>query len=235
MSERPQHDCLATALAAAQANYMPIAKAKRSPAFGGYSYADLAPVLAAVRPALAAQGIALVQRFEITEQGDTVLVSELLWRDQRETSRVPLKIAGLDNQKAGIAVTYWRRYSALALAGVHPEDEDDDGAEAQASPVRREQQRPEPPRHEPAAEDDRGQRTFPLNGKRYRADDWIVEADRVARALEPGRLSGFLEATKATRNEIYKSEAAARDRLMALSEDLKARALGAAASEGTPQ
>jgi hypothetical protein len=129
------HDSLASALAAAQASYPAIGKGKHSPAFGGYDYADLARVLAAVRPALAAQGIALLQRFDLSEQGDTLLVTELLWRDQRITSRVPLKLAGLDNQKAGSAVTYWRRYSALAICGCAPEDEDDDGASAKDAPT----------------------------------------------------------------------------------------------------
>jgi hypothetical protein len=129
------HDSLASALAAAQASYPAIGKGKHSPAFGGYDYADLARVLAAVRPALAAQGVALLQRFDLSEQGDTLLVTELLWRDQRITSRVPLKLAGLDNQKAGSAVTYWRRYSALAICGCAPEDEDDDGASTKDAPM----------------------------------------------------------------------------------------------------
>lgn len=92
------------------------------------------------------------------------------------------------------------------------------------------------PRGDPEpASDDRGRRTYSLNGNRHTADEWIVEADRVARGMDPGKLGGFLAGTKATRNEIYKHEADARKRLMALSEDIKARALGAVAGEGSPQ
>jgi hypothetical protein len=82
---------------------------------------------------------------------------------------------------------------------------------------------------------DQGRRTYALNGKRYVADEWIVAADEVSRKLEPGKLAGFLEGTKATRNQIYKYEAEARARCLALSEDIHARALGAAASEGVAQ
>jgi hypothetical protein len=150
MADQPQHDCLATALAAAQSEFSPIGKGKHSPAFGGYNYADLATVLASLRPALSRQGIAVLQRFDTGEQGDTALVTELRWRDERVASRVPLKLAGIDPQKAGIQVSYWRRYSLLALCGAAPEDEDSDGVEPTSERPRQVERRPEPPRQSAA-------------------------------------------------------------------------------------
>lgn len=135
--ERAAHEFLGDALSAAQANFPPITKGKHAAAFGGYNYADLAQVFAAVRPALSAQGLAILQRFDLTDDGATILVTELRYRDQKDQSRVKLKIDGLDNQKAGIAVTYWRRYSVLAICGVHPEDEDTDAQAAREAPQAR--------------------------------------------------------------------------------------------------
>jgi hypothetical protein len=233
----PAHDCLASALAAAQADFGVIGK-DRSVNAGPkkYAYADLAAVLAVVRPALARHGIAITQRTRMVGEA-LCLVSELRFKAEVLDCEMPLLVDARNPQALGSYLSYARRYSLLALTGVQPEDEDDDGQAAKDAPhppVRpqaREHASTNGRQHESTAEDDRGQRTYVLNGKRYVADDWIIEADAVARKLPAGKLSGFLESTKGTRNEIYKLEAGARDRLLALSEDLKARALGAA-SEG---
>lgn len=126
---------IVAALAAAQAEFPKITKSQTNSHFGS-KYADLADVLEVVRPTLAKHGIALVQLVE--DRGDgTVLVTKLLHESGEISSTMPLPIDGLTSQQIGSAMTYARRYAALAICGVHPEGDDDDGnAATEAGPRR---------------------------------------------------------------------------------------------------
>ena len=127
-------DTLVAALARAQAKFGPVLKSHTNPHFGS-KYADLADVLGVVRPALAAEGIAIVQPIEVdTDTGHSFLVTRLLFADDALESRMPLQI----DQKAqdlGSRLTYLRRFQLSALVGVAAED-DDDGNAANEAPTR---------------------------------------------------------------------------------------------------
>jgi hypothetical protein len=117
---------LVAALAAAQAEFPSITR-NREGQLGNrrYKYADLAEVLAAVNPALTKHGIAHVHRFEQTPEGRTLLVTELLFGEERLSSALPLPLAGQSLQDIGRAITYLRRYALGALLDICPEDDDD--------------------------------------------------------------------------------------------------------------
>lgn len=111
-----------------------------------YRYADLAAVLDATRPALAACGLVLTQAVD----GQN-LVTRLADAETGETleSAFPLDFHGLTWHAIGSAISYARRYAILSLLGLAP-DEDDDGHAAQAEPRQTNgHRRPEPPQ-EPA-------------------------------------------------------------------------------------
>lgn len=93
----------------------------------GYEYAPLDEVLNAVRPALAGEGISVMQ-FPLTRQGSVLVRTVLghksgkyLWNDcaVQSVSAAP--------QDVGSAITYARRYGLQSITGVFP-DSDDDGA-----------------------------------------------------------------------------------------------------------
>lgn len=91
-----------------------------------YKYADLNTVLAAVEPALREEGLGLFQSIE-----DGHLVTRLVRLDGTDESlftNLPLP-TGLDPQKLGSAITYYRRYEITTLLGLVTED-DDDGSSA---------------------------------------------------------------------------------------------------------
>lgn len=121
---------LIAALVKAKQAFMPIEKDKVNPQFKS-RYSTLDSVLASVEPALHANGLVLVQRIEIEEQG-TVLVTEL-WHTsgQRLSSRHPI-IDQSTPQKMGISMTYARRYSVCAILSVTA-DEDTDGNTSSSS------------------------------------------------------------------------------------------------------
>lgn len=121
-------DGLVAALARAQAKFPPIVKSHSNPAFKGSQYADVADVLAAVRPVLAAEGIVVTQTTMTSpETGGVELITKLLLGEEYLASVFPLPVQGLTAQQVGSLLTYHRRYQLCALLGVHPVGDDDDG------------------------------------------------------------------------------------------------------------
>lgn len=127
------------ALLLARSKFGPVLKSKTNPHFKS-KYADLQGVLDAVEDALSECGLVLVQRTEVKDGGAVVLVTELVHVETNGTiaSVYPLTPAKPnDPQALGGAMTYARRYSALALLGLAPED--DDGNEASGRGQQRQQ------------------------------------------------------------------------------------------------
>jgi hypothetical protein len=115
-----------------------------------YTYAGLATYLKAARPKLAAQGLALSQSVT-NDDGVVTTWTTVLHRSGEWVTFLPLVFAtGQDPQQVGSAMTYGRRYSAMAALGLASED--DDGARAQQGSQQR--RRNVPVSAEPAAGDD---------------------------------------------------------------------------------
>jgi len=127
------HLTLIEALIAAQSEFPGIPKEAMGQARGGkYPYATLPAVLEAVVPSLNKHGIALIQRTAV--EGESLTLHTILRHTSGEEveSVVPLPMPA-SWQDWGSAMTYARRYSITALAGVAPDDDDDD-ARAQGAP-----------------------------------------------------------------------------------------------------
>lgn len=121
---------LAVALAKAQGTIEGAAKASLNPHFG-HRYADLAATWDACRSALAANEIAVVQ--SPSTAGVLVSMTTLLLHGSGEwVESDPLQVEARDAapQAVGSCLTYLRRYQLASMAGVAPEDQADDDAEA---------------------------------------------------------------------------------------------------------
>jgi hypothetical protein len=146
---------LATALAAAQLKYEPLVARQVADAEKyKYTYADLAAVLASIQPALATQGIAILQGVSMQRpqgsSGLVVLVETHLLHASGEWIATTLKLPSgeVAPQKVGSLITYLRRYGLVAMAGVASED--DDGKEAQQAAPPKRTAPPAPPKTQPA-------------------------------------------------------------------------------------
>ena len=135
--ERDKWAELNTALAEAQGAFPAISKDRtvtvrpKTSAPYSYSYATLSGILAAVRPALKANGLALVQLLEDDGRG-TCLRTELRHAGGAVlAASFPLPQVPPDPQALGSLLTYLRRYAITAILGIAA-DEDDDGAAAKA-------------------------------------------------------------------------------------------------------
>ncbi len=127
---------LAAAWVAAAAEMRDLAK-DRSVSTGkySYSYADLASVLGMARPVLAAHGLVLTQAAETTGE-EAIVSTTLLHASGQWVTTPPVRLpAGSTPQQTGSAITYARRYSALAALGLATEDDDGQSA-ASRPPVR---------------------------------------------------------------------------------------------------
>lgn len=123
---------LASALIAFQAD-IPVVSKGDSANTGkySYSYASLEDVASKVYPKLAEVGLAYSAAPDLLEDGTFGLRAELV-HESGETRGgfYPLGNPNAPAQAIGSAITYARRYALLALTGVTPVGEDDDGARA---------------------------------------------------------------------------------------------------------
>lgn len=131
------------AFIAAQSEIEGAAKDKLNPHFKN-AYADLKSIWDACKPALAKNGIGVVQSpCKCDVAGAMALETTLLHKSgewMRSLAVVPLQKA--DPQGYGSALTYARRYSLAAMVGVCPEDDDGEGAVGRGKQAARPQQRP---------------------------------------------------------------------------------------------
>ena len=124
---------IASALVRAQRGFAPALKTSTNPHFRS-KYVDLAGCIEAVVDALNAAGIALIQRTSEDSTGvtvETVFVHES--GEMLECGKLHVPASKQDPQGYGSALTYARRYSLMAAAGIAPED--DDGNAASKTPA----------------------------------------------------------------------------------------------------
>lgn len=155
-----------SALAVAQGQFPPIHKNKTAHVRsekGNYDfdYATLDACLAAVSPVLAKNGLALVQPWARSADGDEIMVQTFIVHGESgewlRTKPVRAR-AGGDVKQVGTAVSYLRRYQLGPVLGIAPEDDVDSGEgdrtitnanEKRSAPP---SQRSAPPKQDPSLE-----------------------------------------------------------------------------------
>src|SRR5437016_2311889 len=125
---------LVGALATAQANFGPLVKTHEN-TYTGKKYADLADVIAATLPALAKNGLAVIQVPIRKDGAQEAGALSILAHSSGESISVELILPAtmkakdgaskFDQQSIGAAITYARRYTWQSLVGVAAEDDDD--------------------------------------------------------------------------------------------------------------
>lgn len=118
-------DKLDAALAKAQAEIRGAVKDSQNPHFRS-QYADLFAVSEACREALSKNGIA-VSQLPRKIDGKPHIVTRLAHAGQWLRGEYEIRPTKDDPQGVGSAITYARRYSLAAMAGVAPRGDDDDG------------------------------------------------------------------------------------------------------------
>lgn len=136
MNTSPSIANLVAALSVAQSKFRPVTKDRNASIqskTGGsfrYAYADLATGIGAIKEALSANGLAVVQPARL---GDgSIVVTTLLAHSSGEwiSEEMSWPVAASDNRSIGSGITYARRHSLLAMVGAAATDEDDDAESA---------------------------------------------------------------------------------------------------------
>ncbi len=135
----------AKAFITAQGTIEAIKKDNENGGFKGSKYADLATVVAAIVPAMNKAGIAVLQSPAFDGEMVTITTTLLHESGATVTSDLRLRPSKSDPQGVGSAITYGRRYSLLAVAGVAPEDDDGNAASGPRQPTNEPKAAPKPP------------------------------------------------------------------------------------------
>lgn len=123
----PAIDKIAGALAKAQGTIENASKDATNPHFKS-KYADLASVMDACRKPLSANEIAIIQCPSADAEATSVVTMLVHASGQFFASRLSMIPRDNSPQSAGSAITYARRYSLMAMAGIAPEDDDGNDA-----------------------------------------------------------------------------------------------------------
>lgn len=136
---------LATALLKAQGEMGKLLKDSSNPHFNS-TYASLAAVLDTVRGPLTNAGLVLYQS-ATTDDGSVLVHSALIHAETGEAIEevLSLPVAQRTPQALGSAITYGRRYLAMAMCGLAPDDDDGEEGSKQTKPQPKQQPRPQPP------------------------------------------------------------------------------------------
>lgn len=136
MKTSEQINEIATALAKAQGEIQNPAKDKDNPFFKS-KYADLAEVLNVIRPAFSQHGLALIQTPFTAENGNIGVTTMIVHASgQWMSGSIDIPAQGKNlAQESGSCISYLRRYSASAFAGVAQEDLDSNLGKNNTAPV----------------------------------------------------------------------------------------------------
>ena len=127
MITSPSIAALATALSKAQGQFDHAKKDANNPFFKS-KYADLAAVIDAAKPHLAANGLAVIQTTEINENGLRLVTTLAHQSGEYISGDYPIKPTKDDPQGMGSAMTYARRYAFSAITGIASDDDDGNAA-----------------------------------------------------------------------------------------------------------
>lgn len=118
---------LCKALCFASMQFPEITKDTENPYFRS-QYADLATLIKATRPALAKQGLFIVQAPQASAKG--IILTTMLMHESGEWIANDLELPANkpDAQGLGSAITYARRYSYQAILNIAAEEDDDGNA-----------------------------------------------------------------------------------------------------------
>lgn len=147
---------LFSALSAAQGEIGNATKNASNPHFKS-KYADLAEVLDTIRPVFAKHGLSLVQSPSF--DGDLSTVTTIIGHKDGGmiVGQASCKPAKTDAQGIGATITYLRRYSAAAFAGIAQDDDDGNEAAHDGKPKATQRKTTQKAAAKPAAEASRSE------------------------------------------------------------------------------
>ena len=125
---------LATALSKAQGVMSGAKKGAKNPFFKS-SYASLSSVFDAIRAPFAENGLSITQTMDVLESEKQILCTRLLHVSGEYIDSKMLLPVEANPQKLGSLISYYRRYSLMAICGIPAEDDDGNAASSMSAPT----------------------------------------------------------------------------------------------------
>jgi hypothetical protein len=169
----------------------------------GYTYTDIAGILADCRPILAKHGVATYQIPVIAPGSVMIIVTRLACSGQWIEGDYPVCHIGGDHQEMGAAMTYARRYALGAMIGIAPEKDTDYGVGAAApkgpsnrEPLAAHNRAEDRAQREPLRQDTRGgEREPPKSSAQAKKDgDWERYTDEMKAMRTLAELTAWAKA-----------------------------------------
>ncbi|MDX1532826.1 MAG: ERF family protein [Nitrosopumilaceae archaeon] len=135
-TKQPTFGKLAEALSKAQGIMGGAKKDKQNPFFKS-TYADLASVFDVIREPFACNGLSIVQTLDLNEKGQQIMITRLMHSSGEFVDSKMLIPYETNPQKLGSLITYYRRYSLMAIAGIPAEDDDGNAASGNVPKVQK--------------------------------------------------------------------------------------------------
>lgn len=119
---------LAVALAKAQSQLKPVIKNKESHV---HKYADLTACMEAITESFAPQGLSISQLLDIDQNSGKIVLLTILLHTSGQWIKSVFPVEAVSGkmsaiQQFGTGFSYAKRYALCAIAGIVPEDEDDE-------------------------------------------------------------------------------------------------------------
>ena len=199
-----QYNELFAALAKAQAE-MQTAGTNSSNPFFKSKYADFTEIVRASRPALAANGLCVIQRIITATDGMTLCTTLGHSSGQYIDSEMRISPAKSDVQSLGSYISYLKRYQYAAICGVTISDEDNDG-ETDMQEIRTQERSIETQRIKPDIEritsEQHEQLQMELKDHPKIAEDLIRSMSKIYINKDPNHL-GFTKLSELPKSDFY--------------------------------
>jgi len=118
---------IATALCKAQGVMRGAKKDKDNPFFKS-RFADLSSVFEAIRGPFFDNGLSITQTMDVIADGKQIICTRIMHSSGEFIDSKMLLPVETNPQKLGSAITYFRRYTLMAIAGIPAEDDDGNAA-----------------------------------------------------------------------------------------------------------
>jgi len=195
MNASEQINELATALAKAQGKF-PSVKKDSAVNTGkyGYSYADLASYLDAIREPLSANGLAIIQAPYYADNAVTVTTMLTHASGQWVQSDLSMVVTDSRPQTLGGIITYCRRYALAAMLNLAAEDDDaQQGQQARPNPTPTIAQTEQAP--QAAKLPDGVRKALHAAGQSFYGSQWDAKRHELVTAITKGRTQSSADLT----------------------------------------
>ena len=171
-----------------------------------YSYASLSNILESIRPILTQNKVLIMQTMRPEGEKTKIITSLIHSSGQYVASEVLIALPYGDPQAAGTIITYFKRYTLAAIAGIQADDDDDgkQGSDSGKPPSAQSKKEPDKKKELPGMSSEAFQKALPTYREKMKLG--TNSADGIIRFLQTKYTLTQEQILEIRRDEIEKEE-----------------------------